>query len=173
MAEVAGEVGDGLFVHAFTTPAYVREVLMPAVERGLTRSGRSRTDFQVCYSAFIADTTSAEGRAAVRAQARNLIAFYASTPDYRRVLDHHGLGDLQPRLREMTREGAWRSMGDQISDEVLDLFCVSGAPIALCEGLKARWNGLVDQISLSADYWMQHEKNPEWLAGSAALKGVS
>ena len=45
MAELASEVADGLFVHAFTTADYVCNVLLPAIERGLARSGRSRGDF--------------------------------------------------------------------------------------------------------------------------------
>ena len=40
MTEVAGEVADGLLVHAFTTERYLREVTLPAVERGLAASGR-------------------------------------------------------------------------------------------------------------------------------------
>ena len=171
MAEVAGEVGDGLFIHAFATPDYVRNVLLPAVERGLARSGRSRSDFEVCYSAFIADTTAAETPAAAREQARNSVAFYASTPDYRRVLEQHGLGDLQPKLRQMTREGAWDRMAAEISDEVLDLFCTAGAPDELCAGLQRRWGDLVDQISLPIDYWLRHADNRDWQVASAALIG--
>ena len=144
MAELAGEVADGLFVHAFATPDYVREQLLPAVERGLARSGRGREAFQIVYSAFIADATAAATPGAARAQARNSVAFYASTPDYRRVLEQHGLGDLQPRLRQMTREGAWERMAGEIGDDVLDLFCVGGSPGEIAAGLGTRWGGLVD-----------------------------
>jgi len=169
MAEMAGEVADGLFVHAFTTEPYVREVLMPAVEAGLKRSGRSRKEFQVCYAAFIADTTAAESVAAARAQARQAVAFYASTPNYRAVLDQHGIGDLQPKLQQMTRQGAWMQMADAISDEVLDLFCITGAPDALAEGLQRRWSGLVDQLSLPVDYWTRHIDDPAWQRAAAKL----
>ena len=46
MTEVAGEVADGVIIHAFTTEKYLREVTLPAVERGLAKAGRSRDDFQ-------------------------------------------------------------------------------------------------------------------------------
>ena len=39
MTEVAGEVADGLLAHGFTTARYMREVTLPAFERGLARSG--------------------------------------------------------------------------------------------------------------------------------------
>jgi probable F420-dependent oxidoreductase len=168
MAEMAGEVADGLFVHAFTTADYVRNVLLPAVERGLAKSGRSRADFQVCLPAFIADTTMPDADA----QARSSVAFYASTPNYLGVLEQHGLEDLQPRLRRMTVEGAWDRIADEISDEVLDLFCLSGDPAGLCEGFAKRWGGLVDQVSLPVEYWLRHEDNPDWKAGTAKLTGM-
>ncbi len=42
MTEVAGEVADGLIAHAFTTEAYMKEVTLPAIDRGLAAAGRSR-----------------------------------------------------------------------------------------------------------------------------------
>jgi hypothetical protein len=71
----------------------------------------------------------------------------------------------------MTREGAWEAMATEISDEVLDLFCISGDPAQMCEGIGERWNGLVDQVSLPVDYWLRHESNADWKAGSARLIG--
>src|SRR4029450_3247557 len=45
MTEVAGEVADGILLHGFTTERYVREVTMPALERGWARAGTQRGDF--------------------------------------------------------------------------------------------------------------------------------
>jgi probable F420-dependent oxidoreductase len=42
MTAVAGEVADGLLVHAFSTERYLREVTLPALGRGLARAGRDR-----------------------------------------------------------------------------------------------------------------------------------
>lgn len=170
MAELAGEIADGLFVHGFSTPAYVSNVLLPAIERGLARSGRTRADFQLCYSAFIGDAATAASPAAARKFARSGVAFYASTPDYARVLKHHGLGDLQPMLQQMTREGNWAEMSQQISDEVLDLFCVTGTAGEIADELLQRWGSLVDQISLPSDFWVRHEGAREWEEAAARLR---
>jgi len=167
MARLAGAVADGLFIHAFSTPAYVRSVILPAVEEGLGRSGRSRSEFQLCYSAFLADA--AGGLEQAREQARATVAFYASTPDYKRVLDLHGIGELQPKLRAMTREGAWARMAGEISDEVLGLFCLAGQPDEICNGIEQRWQGLVDQVSLPVDYWTTHADEPAWVRASERL----
>src|SRR3954466_15174437 len=53
MTEVAGEVCDGIIIHGFTTERYVREVTMPAIDRGLARAGRARSDFQVSGPLFV------------------------------------------------------------------------------------------------------------------------
>src|SRR5438445_728019 len=42
MCRIAGEVCDGLHVHPFTSPKYLREAVHPAVEQGLKTSGRKR-----------------------------------------------------------------------------------------------------------------------------------
>ena len=115
MAEVAGELANGLFIHAFSTPAYVRTVLMPAIERGLAKSGRSLAQFELCFSAFIADAAMPGSTE----HARRSVAFYASTPDYCRVLEQHRFADLHPSLRQMTRDGPWDRMAAQISNEML------------------------------------------------------
>jgi probable F420-dependent oxidoreductase len=162
MARLAGETADGVFVHAFSTPTYVRSVILPAVEEGLRRSGRARTDFQVCYSAFVAYGATSAAVDAARERMRSQLAFYASTPDYRRVLEVEGVGDLQPKLRGMTRQGAWSEMGREISDGILDQFCVSGHAYELCGQLVERWDGLADQISLPADLWTSHAGDPAW-----------
>ena len=39
MTEVGGEVADGVIIHGFTTERYVREVTVPAIERGLAKAG--------------------------------------------------------------------------------------------------------------------------------------
>ena len=60
MTEVAGEVADGVIIHAFTTEKYLREVTLPAVEKGLAKAGRSRDDFEVSYPGFIVTGTTEE-----------------------------------------------------------------------------------------------------------------
>ena len=53
MTEVAGEVADGMLAHGFTTERYLREVTVPALERGLAASGRVRADVQISYPGMV------------------------------------------------------------------------------------------------------------------------
>ena len=53
MTEITGEVADGIFVHPFTTERYLREVTLPAIERGRAASTQADSDFEVCHQPFI------------------------------------------------------------------------------------------------------------------------
>src|SRR5580692_12600206 len=96
MTEVAGEVGDGMLVHGFSTERYLREVTLPALERGAAKAGKTRADLTVSYPGFVVTGETDEEVEGASKAVRQQIAFYGSTPAYRPVLDLHGWGDLQP-----------------------------------------------------------------------------
>ncbi len=54
MLRVAGEVADGVRLHPFCTRKYVDEMVMPEVQAGMARSGRSRTTFEITGGGFLA-----------------------------------------------------------------------------------------------------------------------
>ena len=60
MTEVGGEVADGVIIHGFTTERYVKEVTLPAIERGLAKAGRSRADFEISGPLFVVTGTNEE-----------------------------------------------------------------------------------------------------------------
>lgn len=147
MTEVAGEVADGLLVHPFTTERYLREVTMPALERGLAASGRSRSTFQVALSGMVV-ANDGDDQAAASAEVRKQIAFYGSTPAYRGVLELGGWGDLQPRLNELSRAGEWDEMARLITDDIVDEFAVVAPLDRVARRVTERFGGVVDRFSL-------------------------
>ncbi len=144
MTEVAGEVADGLIAHAFTTEKYMREVTLPALERGFAKTGRSRADFEIVCPVFVVSGDDEEGFAASRASTTQQIAFYGSTPAYRGVLEMHGWGELQSELNMMSKRGQWVEMAGLIDDDILDAFAVVAEPGKVGGELAARYGGLVD-----------------------------
>src|ERR1700722_14736651 len=124
MTEVAGEVGDGLLVHGFSTERYIREVTLPALERGAAKAGKKLSDMTVSYPGFVVTGATAADVDAASQAVRQQIAFYGSTPAYRPVLELHGWGDLQTELNTLSKRGEWVKMGEIIDDEVLDAFAV-------------------------------------------------
>lgn len=148
MTEVAGEVADGLLVHPFTTERYLREVTLPALERGFARAGRLRSNFQLAFTGMVvAGDTDSEIRAA-SGPVRKQIAFYGSTPAYRGVLDLHGWGDLQPKLNELSREGEWDAMADLIDDDVVDAFSVVAPLDDVAMRVTERFGDVIDRFGL-------------------------
>ena len=145
MTEVAGEVADGVIIHSFTTKKYLEEVTLPAVEKGLAKAGRSRSDFQISYPGFIVTGKNEEEFNANKKAVCKQIAFYGSTPAYAPVLGSHGWGDLQPELNKLSKMGGWDEMGSLITDEILNEFAVVGELDQVVDKFKSRYSGLVDR----------------------------
>jgi probable F420-dependent oxidoreductase len=146
MTEMCGEVADGVLAHAFTTRRYLHEVTMPAVQRGLQRSGRDRGEFQVACPVFVVtgddDAELSRGAAGVRKQ----IAFYGSTPAYRKVLELHGWGDVATELHQLSLQGEWDAMASLIDDEILHAFAVVAPTDKLAAALHDRCDGVIDRV---------------------------
>lgn len=147
MTEVAGEVADGLIIHPFSNEKYIREVTLPAVERGLAKSSRSREDFEISYTPFIVSGKDDETLEKVRQEVKGRISFYGSTPAYKNVLAVHGWGDLQGELNRMSKEGKWQEMGELVTDEMLNTFGVMEEPKNVVKEIKARYGDIVDRTS--------------------------
>ena len=168
MTEVAGEVADGFLVHPFSTEPFLREVTLPALERGFAHGDRTRETFEVAFPLMILTGDSDEEIVAAEGGIRRQLAFYGSTPAYRRVLDVHGWGDLQPELNRLSKEGQWEEMGGLIDDELVDTFTVRGAPEEIASQVLARYGDLVDRISFNAPYRIDTDRWAKVLAGFKA-----
>lgn len=149
MTQVAGEVGDGLCVHSFSTERYLREVSLPALERGAARSGRTRADLTVSYPGFVVTGATEAEMAAAATAVREQIAFYGSTPAYRPVLELHGWGDLQADLNTLSRRGDWATMGALIDEEILNAFAVVCPIDEMAARVKARFGDVIDRFSVA------------------------
>jgi len=144
MTEVAGEVCDGFLVHPFTTERYLKEVTIPALERGFEKSGRDRATFETSYTAFVI-TGNDQEREASRGMVRNQVSFYGSTPAYRGVLELHGWGDLQTELNALSKRGGWAEMANLITDDILHTFAIECELSEVADKMVKRFGGAVDR----------------------------
>lgn len=147
MAQLAGEVADGLYGHAFATDRSLRENTIPALERGLARSGRTRADVEVSVPVFLVSGAGDEELESAERAIRDQLAFYGSTPAYRNVLEIHGWGDLQRDLHALSKDGRWSEMSPLISDEILDAFALRGSPAEVATEVHRRYGGLIDRVA--------------------------
>jgi probable F420-dependent oxidoreductase len=147
MCRVAGEVCDGLHVHPFNSPAYLRHYVQPAVNEGLQLAGKRREQFTYATSSFVIVGESEAELARQRAAVKQQIAFYASTRTYEPVLAAHGWQDIGPHLHRKSVEGDWKGMADLITDEMLDTYAVTGTWDTIAARLQARYAGLLDRTA--------------------------
>jgi probable F420-dependent oxidoreductase len=146
MTEMCGEVADGMLAHAFTTKRYFEEVTTPALLRGMQRSGRQRSEFQLSAPIFVVTGTDESELAAGAVGTRKQIAFYGSTPAYRKVLELHGWGELHTELHRLSRAGEWDVMGSLIDDEILETFAVVAPLDEVADKILDRCDGVIDRV---------------------------
>jgi probable F420-dependent oxidoreductase len=169
MTEVAGEVCDGFLCHGFTTERYLREVTIPALERGRAKAGKTMDGFQIAGPSFVVTGVNEDQMQKAAAGTRQQIAFYGSTPAYRAVLELHGWGGLQDDLNKMSKEGKWVEMGELIDDEILNTFAVVGEPEQIAPELKRRYGDVIDRISFYSPYKSDPER---WATVLDALRAA-
>jgi probable F420-dependent oxidoreductase len=165
MTEVAGEAADGIIVHGFTTERYLREVTLPALERGGAKAHKSRADLEVSYPGFVVTGDTEEAMANAARATKAQIAFYGSTPAYRPVLELHGWGDLGLELNRMSKQGEWVAMGELIDDEMLEAFAVVAPLDEVPARVVARFGDVIDRFSFYTPYRVAPERFQELLAG--------
>jgi probable F420-dependent oxidoreductase len=152
MTEVAGEVADGFLCHGFTTRRYLDEVTLPALEKGRAKAGKTMEGFEVSGPMFVVTGRDEAEMAAAAKGVRGQIAFYGSTPAYRKVLDLHGWGDLQDELNRMSKDGRWAEMGELIDDDMLAEFAVVAPVDEVAAGVRDRWGDVLSRLSFYTPY---------------------
>jgi probable F420-dependent oxidoreductase len=149
MCRLAGARAAGFISHPSNSdPRYLAEQCRPALAEGAARAGRTIDDLELVVTATaITGATEAE-LAAERERQRRLLAFLFSTPAYAPTLELHGLADLGPDLRALTREDRWDDLSRVLTDEALDRLVPSATYDDLAEVLLDRYAGLADGLTV-------------------------
>ncbi|MFF0455847.1 TIGR03617 family F420-dependent LLM class oxidoreductase [Nocardia africana] len=146
MTRTAAEVADGLLVMPFNSATHFTRRTVPALRRGLAAAGRTLDDFEVVAQAMVAlGRTAPDVASAVDAVAR-LIAFYASTPAYRPVLDAEGWGDVQPELNALSKQGRYAEMRALITEPMVRTIALVGSPADCAAQAHARFGDYARDI---------------------------
>ncbi|MBM3126184.1 MAG: TIGR03617 family F420-dependent LLM class oxidoreductase [Chloroflexi bacterium] len=156
LARLAGEMCEGFHAHPFNSPRYMNEVILPAIEGGLQKAGRKRKDLAISMTPFVATSPEEQGFA------RMQLAFYASTPSYRAVMDLHGWGATAEQLSGHAARGDWAEMPMLITDEMLGEFCLITTQEKLAGDLKSRYEGIADRLTLYTPF-VPGEKDQWWM----------
>lgn len=164
MTELAGEVADLFLAAPLATPRYLAEVNVPALKRGAGRVGRASGSPEVAANVMVVTGRDEREFAELAATTRRQIAFYASTPTYRRVLDVHGQAALGGELSELARRGRFEEMPALIEDDLLSEFAVvTESPSQVGDVIKRRYGAVADRVMLY----------PHWRPSDEDLAGVA
>jgi probable F420-dependent oxidoreductase len=151
MLRLAATECDGVLLHPVCSPRYLAERTLPLLDETLAAAGRSPAGFTVVGGGFVATGATDADVATAREWVRSRVGFYGSTPAYRPILDHHGLGDLAEQLHHLSKTGGWDRMTPAVGDDALDHFCVAARHDELAAAVERRFGRLVDALSLDAD----------------------
>ena len=152
MVRLAAEVADGLLIMPFNSPRHFRQRTLPAIAEGLARAGRDRTALTVTGEVIVCCGRDEEELETARAAGRWLVAFYASTPAYRPVLEVEGWEQLQPALNRLSKSGRWEEMPAMIDDAILQTVAAVGSPKQVAADVGSRFGNGVDRVAFYTPY---------------------
>ena len=148
MCRAAGEVADGFHVHPMHSTGYLRDVVRPALDGGAKTRGAGVDDLALYASVFVVSGDSQAEKDAAEAEVRRQVSFYASTPNYRALLEYHGYESLGKELSDLMRRGELAEMPGRVPDALLAEVAVAAEPEALPAVLKQRYHGLLQRVGL-------------------------
>jgi probable F420-dependent oxidoreductase len=149
MTAVAGEVADGFIAHPFNTRESLLKNTLPALEKGLAKAGRSRSDLEIMCAAIIVTSDDDEKLEEIKLAVRKQLAFYGSTPAYLPTLACHGWEDVHFELNALSKKGRWDDMTELISDDILNAIAVVGPRHEIADAVTRRFEGIADSVSLT------------------------
>ena len=170
MCQLAGELCQGFLAHPFHSAEYLREQILPNLGLGLARSGRQRSDIELSSTVFVIPTDDDAEAARYEADARQQLAFYASTPSYRKVMELHGWGEIGEQLGALAVRRRWPEMPKLITVEMLEAFAVRGTWAELPHKLQQKYGGALDRVSYYLSY-VPGQNEAGWRATIAGFKG--
>ena len=151
MTAAAATHADGILGHPFTSERYLTDDVLPRIDEALAEAGRSREEFTVNQGVILCIADDRE--VAVR-EAKQQIAFYGTTPNYRPVFDSYGDGELTDQLRTV-----WKDSGQDIDamvaavpDEAVERYAVAGTPDEVKDKL-AVYDAHVDHLILGGAWY--------------------
>lgn len=159
MLELAGEVADGVLGHVFLSERYLRETFLPPIEKGLKKSGRARTDFEI--GAGLICAIDDRDPALARRHAAGVLAFYATVRTYAPIFASDGFGENAARARERFVAGDPEGAIDAITEEMVDTYCAAGTSDDALRRAR-RYEGLIDTLGIGPP---RHLCPPELWAG--------
>jgi len=149
MCGVAGEVADGVRLHPVCTPRFIDEQVKPALAKGAERADRDVREVEVCMKPLVGTAPDTAALVDVTHTVRARVAFYLSTPSYRRTFELHGWGDIAEQASRLSKAQQWEELPGLVSDEMLHTVATIGTHDEIAAKLNERYADRIDRIEFS------------------------
>jgi probable F420-dependent oxidoreductase len=161
MTALAGEIADGFLDHPVTTPAWLAERLLPALDAGAAQAGRGRPEVA---GALICAASDDDPGAARRAAAAT-VGFYASVRTYRELFSEHGFDGRLGAIRRAFLAGEDDGLAEAVGEDMTDAFAAAGTVAQVRERARA-YEGVADRLWAAPPHHMQGpEETARWQRG--------
>jgi probable F420-dependent oxidoreductase len=168
MTRLAGEVADGFLDHPVTSPAWLRERLLPALRAGAERAGRPPPEVAGALICAVSD----DDPVAARRAAATSVGFYATVRTYEELFAGHGYGSRLPGIRRAFARGDADRLADAVGEDMTDAFAAAGTAAAVRERAR-EYEGLADRLWATPPH---HLPGPggaaRWQAGILSALGT-
>ena len=145
LTRLAGEIADGWISHELTSPAFLQERILPEIEAGIARGGRSRADVEVVTSSCCSVDADP---AVARRRSAGMVGFYATVRTYADFFDFHGLAADQQKVIDAFAGSTAGELAGHVSDAMVDALTLSGTRDQVAERIAA-YDGVADTIKLT------------------------
>ncbi len=157
LTEMVAARADGILLMPFTTAPYFEETTLASIAAGTERRDPLLKPLEVVPELILCVGRNESELDAADAGCRALLGFYGSTPAYRPVLESVGRGELQPRLRDISRSGHWDEMAAQIDDELLGEIALRGTPTEVAAQIVHRYGDHASRVAVYFPYAASEE----------------
>lgn len=140
LTRLAGEIADGWIAHELGSPRYLKETVLPNIER----AGRRKEVVVMASAVCVPHRDSGEAKR----RAAGLVAFYATVRTYFDFFEAHGFGAEALEIQKRFREGDIAGTIDACPEEMVDVLTLSGTPDEVRQRL-AEYDGIADVVKLS------------------------
>ncbi len=149
MVAMAGEVADGVRLHPVCTPRFIDEEVLPHLARGAMRTNRDVDVVEVCMKPLIGTAADQARLDEVTESVRARVAFYLSTPSYRRTFRLHGWEHIAEQASVLSRNQQWEELPGLVDDEMLHTVATIGTFDEIADKLNERYADRVHRIEFS------------------------
>lgn len=148
MTQLVGELADGLLGYFYSRNYLIKEVL-PNLEQGAERSGRSLEDIDVACGFPSLIRPEGDPLKEIRGQIVMFATAMASSPYYKESIEQAGFSSQLEAIQEYVEEGNMEAAMEAVPREMSDAFTISGSPEEAARRIDAYFAAGLDSVLLN------------------------